>query len=324
MGSVPEQVLPVISLQSDTLARDLYQACKETGFFYLTDHGISPDILNNVLSLARRFFLETAEDSKSKIQRKPVHEGGDGARGYQVLNENVTKGKRDYHEAVDFYREWDHCNDEDVDGSRGYQFLRGPNLWPEHPPELKQLLQDYIEQCQNVGTRVVKAMGEALGEGDVFVRATRKSFWVFRMIGYPPLQGGDAHEGISCGEHTDYGCVTLLLADDTVGALQVQAKDGTWINADPIPNAFVVNIGDMMERWTNGEWKSTNHRVVHRGSNYRVSAPFFFEPDFDAEVAPLPKCVERTGGKALYGSVVYGEHLTAKASTNFYSGGIEE
>lgn len=115
----------------------------------------------------------------------------------------------------------------------------------------------------------------------------------------------------------DYGCVTLLLADSTKGALQVQLKDGSWINADPLPGAFVVNIGDMIERWTNGEWKSTNHRVIHRGSNYRISVPFFFEPNFDAEIQPIKKCVERTGGHPTFQPIVYGDHLTAKVTANF-------
>lgn len=112
--------------------------------------------------------------------------------------------------------------------------------------------------------------------------------------------------------------MTLLLADSTTGALQVQMKSGEWINADPIPGAFVVNIGDMMERWTNGEWKSTLHRVIHKGSEYRVSVPFFFEPNFDARIKPLKSCVERTGGEPLYGEVMYGDHLIDKIKGNFY------
>jgi isopenicillin N synthase-like dioxygenase len=307
--------LPILSLTSPTLPADLYTACKDTGFFYLTDHGIPHELLDSVLSLSRRFFLEASDEEKSAIRRKTVEEGGDGARGYQVVGENVTKGQRDYHEAVDFYREWN--QDTEQKGYTATKFLQGPNLWPSHPPELKQVLEEYTKQCQVVGTRIVKAMGEALGEGSVFVNATRDSFWVMRMIGYPPLTTPSS-EGISCGEHTDYGCVTLLLADSTPDALQVQSHDGgTWITANPIPGAFVVNIGDMIERWTNGEWRSTNHRVVHRGENFRVSVPFFFEPDFQAVVEPLGECVRRTGGVRRFESVVYGEHLVGKVSAHF-------
>jgi len=116
----------------------------------------------------------------------------------------------------------------------------------------------------------------------------------------------------------DYGCVTLLLADSTKGALQVLDSNGKWINADPIDGAFVVNIGDMMERWTNGLWKSTLHRVIHRGTQYRVSIPFFFEPNFDAVISPLPSCVKATGGKPLFKDEEYGEHLLGKIKGNFY------
>jgi isopenicillin N synthase-like dioxygenase len=142
------------------------------------------------------------------------------------------------------------------------------------------------------------------------------------MIGYPPLTTphtpGNDIEQFSCGAHTDYGCVTLLLTDPTPGALQVQLKDGTWLNADPIPGAFVVNIGDMIERWTNGLWKSTMHRVIHRGQQYRISVPFFYEPNFDAMVRPLEKCVEESGKKPIHQGSTYGEHLLTKVFSNFY------
>ncbi len=222
---------------------------------------------------------------KNAIVRKKVGEGnGDGTRGWQPVRDNVTGGKRDWQEAVDFYRE------EDAQKAPPYEFLQGKNLWPQRPAELKQTYEKYIQSVLNLGEVLMLAMGTALGEGneEAFLQHTRKSFWGMRLIGYspipkpeniPPEQNDD---GISCGAHTDYGCVTFLLQDSTKGALQVKSTSGDWINADPIRGAFVVNIGDMMERWTNGLWKSTVHRVVHRGEDFRVSVPFFYEPDFNA------------------------------------------
>ena len=312
-------------LRSECVSR-LSSACRDVGFFYLTGHSIPPSTTDNVLSLARKFFLETPESGKNRIKRKePNEEYGDGARGYQCLGENVTAGIRDFHEAIDFYRE----EPEHLQRGPPYELLKGRNLWPQYPPQLEAVYRDYIDEIKLVATAVVRAMGAALDLGEfeeVFVEATRKSFWVMRMIGYPPLPktNGEAHttsevdDDQSCGTHTDYGCVTLLLADDTKGALQVRARDGTWIAADPLPGAFVVNIGDMMERWTNGLWKSTEHRVVHHGDNFRVSVPFFLEPNWDARAAPLQKCVERTGGKKKYEEVCFGDHLTAKVKGNFY------
>ena len=111
---------------------------------------------------------------------------------------------------------------------------------------------------------------------DLFLPNMEEHYWILRILGYPPLEGN----GQSCGEHTDYGCVVLLLADETKGALHVQRRDGKWFDADPMNGAYVVNIGDMMEGWTNGLWKSTRHRVIHKGSGCRVSVPFFLEPDW--------------------------------------------
>ena len=304
----------------------LASACHDVGFFYLTGHSIPTSTTDEILSLARDFFLEAPDAEKNQILRKdPNDEYGDGARGYQRLGENVTMGKSDFQEAIDFYRE----DPQYLKQGPPYQHLRGKNLWPKSPPRLESAFKDYLEQVKLVGTAVVRAMGAALeleNDQEIFVEATKNSFWVLRMIGYPPLpkptNGSLSAHGIdekqSCGTHTDYGCVTLLLADDTKGALQVRAQDGSWMNADAIPGAFVVNIGDMMETWTNGLWKSTPHRVIHRGENFRVSVPFFFEPNWDAKVTPLPQCVERTGGKRKYKEVCYGDHLTAKVKANFY------
>lgn len=211
----PVDSLPIISLTSSTLAKDLYSACLEHGFFYLTDHGIAPSLLESILDLARRFFLESSAEAKALIKRRPAHEGGDSARGYQVLNENITKGLRDFQEAVDLYKEFDDSTGSTTSPSEpGYEFLHGPNLWPSHPPELKTVYEEYIHQCKKVGANVVHAMGEALQlaghEKDILTSSTDNSFWVMRMIGYPPLKNKAGEQGISCGEHTGIKSFALL------------------------------------------------------------------------------------------------------------------
>ncbi|MCJ1251450.1 hypothetical protein MMC30_008683 [Trapelia coarctata] len=360
------------ALKQCTLA--LSDACLHHGFFYLTNHGIPSELTDTVLSLARTFFTECTDAEKQSIKREDAGKGfGDGARGYQVIGDNVTQGKRDWHEAVDWYRpiaagegvtrrDLDNGYNQDGNGTGKqdrngeaaraaesartppYTLLRGVNLWPDNPAQFRAVYEGYIEKMLELGTAVVRAMGFALQleDPETFVKATRESFWVMRAIGYPPLPrrevSGDSNgnhtensaganenpeEGISCGAHCDYGCLTLLLADSHPNALQVQSatSPSTWLSADPVPGAFVVNIGDMMERWTNGLWKSTLHRVMHTGQGFRVSVPFFFEPDFGARVRPLRECVGRTGGGARYGEVGYGEHLVGKVGGNFYGGG---
>ncbi|CAG5140580.1 uncharacterized protein ALTATR162_LOCUS741 [Alternaria atra] len=320
-----------------TTAKAINAACVNYGFFYLTGHGIPTAELDKIINLAREFFALPL-DEKNKIKRFDAGspEGGDGARGYQGLGENVTGGLQDMQEAIDWYRDWPEEKREPGEGRPGsVKSLQGVNLWPEQPKELKPVYTDYIERVKKVGEALAHAMGVALDLGtpskdamqseedeETFVRNCNESFWVMRMIGYPPLTTphtpGNDIEQFSCGAHTDYGCVTLLLTDPTPGALQVQLKDGTWLNADPIPGAFVVNIGDMIERWTNGLWKSTMHRVIHRGQQYRISVPFFYEPNFDAVVRPLAKCVEESGERMIHQGSTYGEHLLTKVFSNFY------
>merc|ERR1712007_366332 len=121
-----------------------------------------------------------------------------------------------------------------------------------------------------------------------FQSLTNESFWCARIIGYPALQEAVGKVGDSVGVHTDYGCWTILCQDDTPGALQVQRFDGTWIQADPIPGAFVVNLGDMLSLWTGSRFSATPHCVRHtQPGKYRTSVAFFFEPNFDAVIKPL-------------------------------------
>lgn len=309
-------------------AEDIYNACTSTGFFYLTNHGIPKSQTDAVLSMGRDFFLNSSAEEKNAIVRKKVGvEDGDGARGWQPVRDNMTGGKRDWQEAVDLYREPDETEQVRPRNEPPYDLLMGKNLWPQRPDTLKKTYEDYVANVLGLGDTVVTAMGAALGiDEEIFSRQTRKSFWGMRLIGYAPIPDPSSSKqvnddgGISCGEHTDYGCVTLLLTDSTKGALQVKSTSGSWINADPIPGAFVVNIGDMMERWTNGLWRSTTHRVVHRGDEFRVSVPFFYEPDFGATIQPLATCIDRTGGVARYSDVIYGQHLISKVSKNFASG----
>nr|KAJ3418350.1 hypothetical protein HK105_000020 [Polyrhizophydium stewartii] len=181
---------------------------------------------------------------------------------------------------------------------------------------------------RRVGEAIMHAMAFGLGlDENFFDSRMDDSFWVMRLIGYPPLDPAADGVGISCGEHTDYGCLTILNTDETTGALQVKSKSGEWITADPIPGAFVINIGDMvnaclrivasLQVWTNEIYTSTLHRVIHTKGNFRVSVPFFFEPNFDTVVEPLPICVERSGRPPLHKPVMYGDHLLRKVGGNF-------
>ncbi|KAI0785258.1 Clavaminate synthase-like protein [Abortiporus biennis] len=319
-------------------AAAIHAACLEYGFFYLDiSKYVDPSEPEELTRLAREFFALPQEE-KDKISLK----NEDHARGYARLKENVTNGKADAHEAIDFYRP--------VEKPDKTKPIWGENQWPDIP-EFREKYEVWIGKMKMLGIIVMEAMAAGLGmtheEWADLRSQVDDSFWVMRIIGYPPLPND--HDGFSCGSHKDYGCLTLLYADPTPGALQVFLRDpgllvdtdfeapaeeaveeGVWINADPIPGCIVCNIGEMWEIWTNGLYKSTLHRVVHRGSNYRVSIPFFFEPNFDALVKPLPAAHRIQDGapdpfhkhakQKDYEPVVYGEFLLKKVTNNFDTG----
>jgi len=214
-------------------ASALDTACRTHGFFYLAAHSIPTELESRVLSSARNFFLSTPTSKKLGISRREPGDGGDGARGYQRLGENVTQGATDHHEAIDFYRPVSPELLDPEDPRKGWRLLHGPNLWPEDEG-FREAFEEFWTRLWMLGDAVMKAMAWALGYEDdeeVILRNTKAGFWVARVIGYPPLV---QQEGVSCGVHTDYGCTTFLLADETPGSLQVLSKNGKWINADPI------------------------------------------------------------------------------------------
>jgi isopenicillin N synthase-like dioxygenase len=174
-------------------ARSLDNACRTVGFFYLSSHNIPTSTLHTILSLAHSFFALPASEKES-LRLKPAGVGdGDGARGYQTMGENVTQGKRDWHEGLDLYRP--------VPTTKPpYSPIMGTNKWP--PGEFKEVYEMYIEKLLVLGKAVMSAIALGLGEHEEYFEGlVNESFWVMRAIGYPPLESVD-EGGISCGEHT--------------------------------------------------------------------------------------------------------------------------
>eukprot|EP01137_Pigoraptor_chileana_P035183 Opistho-2@28843 len=298
------------------IAAELHTACKDVGFFYVKGHNVPHELVTGSQHLAREFFsLPTEEKQKIAITNSKQRPA---CRGYQRLGQNVTQYQKDWHEAIDCYKHFDENAPEVVANKP----LHGPNQWPENPPAFRDTFERYVESMKALGSAIMRAMALGLGlDENFFVRDfIGDSFWVMRIIGYPPLSEGRASDsgvGVSCGEHTDYGCLTIINQDSTKGALQVKNTAGQWISADPIPGCFVMNIGDMVRVWTNGLYQSTPHQVINKGDSFRVSIPFFFEPNFEAMIEPLECCTTALGIEPKYPRVRYGDHLIGKVSNNF-------
>uniref|UniRef100_A0A0W0F3Y2 Fe2OG dioxygenase domain-containing protein n=1 Tax=Moniliophthora roreri TaxID=221103 RepID=A0A0W0F3Y2_MONRR len=350
--SIPQsEILPIINITPYLLDEQfpgaaerraatsaaIHEACINFGFFYLDISAFAdPRDTEELASLAREFFsLPQEEKDKLALSNQ------DHARGYARLKENVTNGKADNHEGLDFYRP--------VENPDKNKPLWGENQWPTIPG-FREKYEKWIEKMKMLGPIVMEAYVSAVLIQRVhFVNVEQDGYWsgssvhILFNFGYPPLP--DDHNGFSCGAHRDYGCLTFLYADPTPNALQVLVQrfgigadvaglpveqgneEGVWISANPIPGCVVCNIGEMWEIWTNGLYKSTLHRVIHRGTNYRVSIPFFFEPNFDAVVKPLDAALRIQDSRKeppsdkQYKPVKYGDFLLGKVSNNFAGGG---
>lgn len=280
--------------------RALKRAASEVGFLYVSGHGVDPATVLAVEAVARAFFaLPEAIKLRYHIRRSPNH------RGYVPPGEEVFyAATEDTKEAFDLSREVT----APAEGPLG-KFL-GPNQWPREVPEFSPAVQRYYGEVFELGRRLLSAFAEALELGpDFFEAHLLCPPSQLRLIHYPPARAVASSMGI--GEHTDYECLTLL--HSTAPGLEVKNARGAWVPAPPLPGAFVVNIGDLLEIWSNGTFVSTFHRV-RAVSEHRYSFPLFFNVDYDTVVEPLAHlCSEGT----RYDGLVSGEHLLAQTMQSF-------
>ena len=291
-------------------------ACRDTGFFYVVGHGVPRELQVRVETRAREFFARP-ESEKAKIA---MRYGGRAWRGWFPLEGELTSGVPDLKEGLYFGEE---LTPEDPRVRAGLP-LHGANQFPEHPVELRAAVLAYIDAVTRVGHALLLGISVALGlEPGWFDRhLTAAPTVLFRIFRYPQLV--DGAEQWSVGEHTDYGLLTILAQDD-VGGLEVHARDG-WVAAPPIADAFVVNLGDMLERMTGGRYRSTPHRVRNTFARDRLSLPLFLDPAWDAEVLAVPDApardvaadTRRWDGASVHDwSGTYGDYLLAKVAKVF-------
>jgi isopenicillin N synthase-like dioxygenase len=291
-------------------------ACRDSGFFYAIGHGISDELLGRLHAAATRFFA-LPEARKLEIA---MARGGRAWRGYFPVGGELTSGKPDLKEGLYLGEELG-ADDPRV---RAGLPLHGANLFPPDVPELRPLALAYMAAVTRAAHGIMEGVALSLGLDADYFRAhyTARPTTLFRIFHYPAAAPDD--EGWGVGEHTDYGLLTLL-AQDEIGGLWVKSGAG-WIEAPPIHGALVCNIGDMLDRLTGGYYRSTPHRVRNASGRGRLSFPFFFDPAFDAEIAPLPRYAahcrddraERWDGASLHDlSGTYGDYLLGKVSKVF-------
>jgi isopenicillin N synthase-like dioxygenase len=319
--------LPVIDMSArrraadpDGFAREIDTACRDTGFFSVVGHGVPTELQSRVDTLARDFFALT-DQAKSAVA---MTHGGRAWRGWFPVGGELTSGVADMKEGFYFGQELG-ADDERVQAGLP---LHGPNLFPSQPPGLREAVLSYIDALTDVGHVLLAGISRALGLDERWFdrNLTADPVVLFRIFHYPPLPSGSAQWSV--GEHTDYGLITIL-GQDHAGGLQVRGRDG-WVDVAPIDNAFVVNLGDMLERMTGGLYRSTPHRVRNTTALDRISYPLFLDPAWDAEVLPIPMShlhpqpatpdggTERWDGASVHEwSGTYGDYLLGKVAKVF-------
>lgn len=257
----------------------LRAATHDVGFFYLTGHGVPADLEGRLLAAARAFFA-LPEASKLAIENTKSAQ----FRGYTRVGGERTQGEIDWREQIDVGPERPVITDP---ASADFWRLEGPNLWPEDLPELQSVLAEWHELLSRIALRLLGAWAESLGApADAFAPAFAPDpSTLIKVVRYPGKDEPTPQQGV--GAHKDAGVLTLLWVEPGKGGLQVE-KDGEWIDAPPIPGAFVVNIGELLEYASDGYLKATVHRVVSpRAGDDRVSIPFFYNTALDKTIPLL-------------------------------------
>lgn len=280
------------------VARAIGAACRDTGFFAITGHGVPAERIADTFAAAAEFFAQPPEAKRQLAIGVHGHNRGYVALGTESLDE---KAAPDLKEAFNLI--W---TDEAT---------RPANVWPALPG-WRERVQAYFDALYEVGRRLHAAFALDLGlPEDFFAGRIDRPQATLRLLHYPAAFAADAPAGqAGAGTHTDYGNVTLL-ATDGVAGLQVRRRDSGWIDVPPLPGAFICNIGDCLMRWSNDVYVSTPHRVLPPRQE-RYSIAFFLDPNPDALVSALPGCV-RPGEAPKYPPVTAAEYLQQRFSATY-------
>jgi isopenicillin N synthase-like dioxygenase len=291
-------------------------ACEQVGFFSIVGHGVSPALLDSIRAVSNQFFDLPLEE-KLKVQRAQAP----GSRGYALLGDLAHARSLGYATPPDLQEGYSvgtlriPPNDPYYQSDDARKFFP-PNIWPRHPAEFRTLVEDYYERIERLAADIMRIFALALDlEEHFFADKMDKAVNLLRLVRYPAQENAPLEGQLRSGQHTDYGTLTILLAEDKPGGLQVRTRDGGWVDVHPVPESFVINIGDLMMQWTNDHWLSNLHRVANPPRAYanvpRLSIVFFQKPNYDAEI----RCIEKyAGAKSApkYAPTTAGEHWYQK------------
>lgn len=274
------------------IAAEIRSACRNVGFFYVANHGIAPQAIAGAFTAASSFFDRPAS-WKMGLRKQP------GTNGYEPPEtqrlDNASPG--DLKESFNF----------SAPGLPGNPDF-ATNLWPSDLPDFREALEAYYRPMLDLGLHLSRLIALSLDLPEHFFdEGLRVPTAPLRLLRYQPQPAEAQFNQIGCGAHTDWGWITLLAQDDC-GGLEVNTANGDWVRAEPIPGTFVINLGDLLHRWSNGRYHSAMHRVMNnRSGRNRHSIVLFYNPSYDTRVECLPTCLE-PGESPKFPPCTAGEH----------------
>ncbi|KAL4885451.1 hypothetical protein BJY04DRAFT_214249 [Aspergillus karnatakaensis] len=280
--STPKFSIPVIDVSSfllDPSSPEAEAVVADLNFFQITGHGVASALQDSVFDAARAFF-SLSDDEKKKY-------AGTVGRGYEVIGAQALdpSTKPDIKEGYFIGREL-------PNRKPPYRAFEHPNIWPTPVipvTQFKDPLLDYHGTLTNLACNIIALIGRGHPglTKQILTDFCRDSFATIRLLHYPPHPETNDPETVGAGAHTDFGAITLLLQDGHSGLQILRQDTQTWVDVPPTPHAYVVNVGDLLGRWTSGKYKSTAHRVINRSGMDRSSVPFFFDENLDVVVMDL-------------------------------------
>lgn len=277
--------LPVLDWRAATTDRAAFlaalrEASRYVGFFYLTGHGIAPEVIDGAVAASRAFFaLPDAAKQDIALVRSPHF------RGYSRAGTEITRGAPDWREQVDIAPERPIIPP--GPDTPPWTRLQGPNQWPPALPAFRPAIEAYASALTDLAVDLLRCFAEALGAAPDALAAihTPAPYWRLKVIRYPGREATGSAQGV--GAHKDGSFLTLLLQPDA-GGLQVEVDDGHWIDAAPRPGSFVVNIGELLELASDGYLRATVHRAITPDAGRdRLSLAYFFSPNLGVDIPAL-------------------------------------
>ena len=274
--------IPVIDLarltagdtDTETVA-GIGSACRDVGFFYIENHGVEPELVHRLHTLAKAYFAQALE---AKMQTKLDAR----MRGYLPLDYCSFEGEENA--AINHQEGFWIGHDRPLDET---DLIAGPNQWPSDMPEFKAAMMKYFGALEKVADVLIRGFALALDLSEnYFTERFNRPNTRLKLNHYPPQENPQHQYEIGVLPHADSGGFTILWQDES-GGLEIQNKSGEWVGAPPIKNTFVINLGKIMQTWTNGQFSATPHRVVNRSGEDRYSIPLFVNPNSDVVIEPL-------------------------------------